>query len=165
MQDSPFAPRAARPTRRAWRLAVAALIGVASTVGCYAYVPTAGAPVPSGSRVRVQLTDAGSTSLASYLGPSVVSVTGRLLASDDSVVNVAMSATQLSDGSEHYWNGEPVAVPRRLASTVQLRRFSGGRTALLSAAVGGLGYAIYASVGGVGGGGGSTTRTGGGGPK
>ena len=166
MHQSTLARRRRGARARRVRLAIVAMTaGAAPLLGCFAYVPTAGAPAPAGSRVRVQLTDAGSTSLSSYLGPGVVAVTGRLVAADDSVVSVAMGETQLGDGSERYWNGEPVAVPRRYVATMQRHQFSGSRTALLSAGLGGLALAIARGLGGIGGGNTSPTHSGGGGPK
>lgn len=131
--------------------------------GCYASVPIDIAQAKPGTKLRVSLTDAGSDSLARYLGPGVESVDGKLLRSADT--DVALGVTQISmrSGIDQYWKGESVVLPKYSVATVLERKLSKPRTLLLAGAI----IAALASVklSGVGGSSGSPNSHGGGGPK
>jgi hypothetical protein len=131
--------------------------------GCYASFPIDIAQAKPGTKLRVGLTDAGSDSLARYLGPGVESVDGKLLRSADT--DVALGVTQISmrSGIDQYWKGESVVLPKYSVATVLERRLSKPRTFLLAGAI----IAALASVklSGVGGSSGAPNSHGGGGPK
>jgi hypothetical protein len=139
--------------------------------GCYEYVaPRTGsngvgplAP-PTGTAVRVELTDAGTASLASAVGPGVTSLTGRLVSANDSAVTVAVDATVKRNGLEDFWKGENVVVRRSEVAAFQEKAFSRTKTAVASGIAVGLAAIFYAALGGsLGGGSGGTP--GGGTPK
>ena len=141
---------------------------VALLSGCYEYVaPRAGsngvgplAP-PTGKAVRVELTDAGTASLAPAVGPGVTSLTGRLVSADDSAVTVAVDATVKRNGLEDFWKGENVVVRRSEVAAFQEKAFSRTKTAVASGIVVGLAAIFYAALGGSLGGGSGGNPSGG----
>jgi hypothetical protein len=101
--------------------------------GCFGYYDPATSSVPVTKVVQLALTDSGSVVLASKIGPSNESVEGRLVADSSGVYLVSLSGVRRRDGSESDWRGEQVAIPRELVSKMSERRFSRGRTILMSA--------------------------------
>jgi hypothetical protein len=100
--------------------------------GCYVTTPIPTAPAPAvGTKLHVQLTDVGATSLAQYVGPNVSYIDGRLLSETDTTVALAVSGTTLRSGDEHYWKGETVSLPHSAIATVQTKKVSWWRSALL----------------------------------
>lgn len=103
--------------------------------GCYVSVPlSTPSPVP-GTKLQVQLTDQGSIDLAKYLGPSVISVDGRLLQGTDSTLALSVSSVSMRSGDEQFWKGETVTLPRTAIATVHERKLSKWRSALIAGAV------------------------------
>lgn len=101
--------------------------------GCYVTTPVPLAPAPqAGTKLHVQLTDAGATSLAQYLGPGVGYIDGRLLAQDDTSMSLAVTATTLRSGNEQMWKGETVSLPHSAIATVQVKKVSWWRSALVA---------------------------------
>jgi len=131
--------------------------------GCYASYPINMAQARPGTKLRVGLTDAGSDSLARYLGPGVQTVDGKLLRSTDTDVSLGVTQISMRSGIDQYWKGEAVVLPKYSVATVQERRMSKPRTFLLAGAI----IAALATVklSGVGGSSGAPTSHGGGGPK
>jgi len=131
--------------------------------GCYASYPINMAQARPGTKLRVGLTDAGSDSLARYLGPGVQTVDGKLLRSTDTDVSLGVTQISMRSGIDQYWKGEAVVLPKYSVATVEERRMSKPRTFLLAGAI----IAALATVklSGVGGSSGAPTSHGGGGPK
>ena len=131
--------------------------------GCYASFPIEMAQAKPGDKLRVELTDAGSDSLARYLGPGVQTVDGKLLRSSDTEVSLGVTQISMRSGIDQYWKGEAVVLPKYSLATVQERKLSKPRTFLLAGAI----IVALASVklSGVGGSSGSRVNHGGGGPK
>jgi hypothetical protein len=78
---------------------------------------------PTGAEVRVQLNNEGTTELARYLGPRVISLDGKLdsLSSDGAMV-ITVAIVQIADGTSQQWTGEgSVTFPRPYVTSVQLR--------------------------------------------
>jgi hypothetical protein len=126
--------------RRAAPLALVSLLLAA----CYTYA-TPAAPWPAaGSRIRVDLSEAGSAELAAQVGPRVTALEGDVLRAEQEILEVAVVAVQFANGQENYWSGEPVAIPHRLVRAVRERRFSRARTLLFAGAM----VATAAAVGG-----------------
>lgn len=130
---------------------------------CYESIPVELGTVHPGTKLRISLTDAGSDSLARYLGPGVQSVDGKLIQTTDSGVSLSVSQIAMRSGLDQFWKGETVVIPKYTLATVQQRRIAKTRSILL----GGVLVAALASlrlsgvVGGNSGGGG----TGVGGPR
>ena len=101
--------------------------------GCYVTVPLANPTRPEpGTKLVVQLTDAGADDLARYLGPGVAQVDGRLLQASDTGLQLAVSQVSMRSGQEQFWKGEAVTLPRATIATVQQRKMSTTRSALLA---------------------------------
>ena len=116
------------------------LFALLSNTACYAYQPAAGTPHP-GNGVRLQLTAAGTTELATYLGPNVQEITGQLNdVLPSGVLVVAPEWVKTSNGISQPWSGEgSVNVPRDYVRALDERTFSRRKTTLASVAlVGGL---------------------------
>lgn len=112
--------------------ALATLVVVGS-VGCYAYVPPPNGGPATGNPIQLALTDSGAVVLTPLIGPSIATLEGQLVADSAATYVLSVSKTSRRDGSEMDWRGERVAVPHVLVSSVGTRRFSRGRTLLLSA--------------------------------
>ena len=97
-------------------------------------VPSAPAPVP-GTKLHVELTDAGSVSLAQYLGPNVNYVDGRLLGQSDTAMSLSVSGLTFRSGQEQYWKGENVSLPHSAIATIQQKKVSWWRSGLLAGGI------------------------------
>lgn len=115
---------------------VLALLSLVAHTACYAYQPAVGTP-RIGNNVRLQLTEAGTTEQAKYLGPNVQEITGPLhdvLPSGTLVVTPEWVKT--SSGVLQPWSGEgSVHVPREYVRTLEVRTFNRRRTTVASVAV------------------------------
>ncbi|HEX5178586.1 MAG TPA: hypothetical protein VFW04_04600 [Gemmatimonadaceae bacterium] len=101
--------------------------------GCYVTTPVAMQPAPvPGTKLHVQLTDAGTASLAQYLGPNVNFVDGRLLSESDTSMALSVSGTTLRSGDEQYWKGEDISLPHSAIATIQQKKVSWWRSGLLA---------------------------------
>ena len=103
--------------------------------GCYTYRPLP-TPVPvAGMRVQVALTDNGSDSLSSRIGPGVALVDGEVMRADTASVTLAVREIENRRGERDDWLGESVVVPRRFIHDMEQRRMSVGGTGLLGGAI------------------------------
>jgi hypothetical protein len=131
--------------------------------GCYQSVPIELAKARTGTKLRVSLTDAGSDSLARYLGPGVETVDGKLLETDQNDMSLAVTQVTMRSGVEQFWKGETVVLPKYSLATVQERQISKPRTLLLGGAI--LAALFTVKLSGVGGGSGGRSTGPPGGPK
>jgi hypothetical protein len=115
------------------RPVLAALTLWPALAGCYVYGPLGSAHRASGDRIRLTLTDSGTVSLASQLGPSTEEVSGRIVADSSGVYVISVLGTRRRGGVESDWEGERVAVPRLLVARAEQRRFSRPRSVLAGA--------------------------------
>ena len=127
--------------------------------GCYESVPVQLSQVQPGTKLRITLTDAGTDSLARYLGPGVETVNGKLINTSDSRLSLGVTSVAMRSGQDQFWKGETVAIPRSALATVQERKINKPKSLLL----GGLLIAALASLklSGVVGGNGSGSGVGG----
>lgn len=103
---------------------------------CYVTTPVPSAPAPApGTKLHVELTDAGATSLAQYLGPNVNYVDGRLLGESDTTMSLSVSGLTFRSGEEQYWKGENVSLPHSAIATIQQKKVSWWRSTLLAGGV------------------------------
>jgi hypothetical protein len=111
----------------------AGLILAFGLTGCYVNQPLVeDRPLPAlGSRLVVELNDAGRASMALTVGPSVASVEGALLERSDSQFVLAVSQVHGLWGSLSRWEGERVTFRPEQIQRMSLRVFSPGRTAAL----------------------------------
>ncbi|MFI5228184.1 MAG: hypothetical protein ACHQWU_03890 [Gemmatimonadales bacterium] len=116
---------------------MARAIGLATAVmtlgGCYTLQPTGG-PVPEvGSRIAFDVNDAGRAALGGAMGPEIDQIEGLLVERDTADYLVAVSAVHLLRGGDQIWSGEQVHIKSAYVSRTYERRFSAGRTVVLSA--------------------------------
>jgi hypothetical protein len=139
----------------------------ASTIasgGCYSYTPIDVTPSAVGADVRVRLTDAGSVTLAPYVGNRIELIDGRVSAIADTAVTLSVTGTTDRIGTETSWRGEQVTIPRAMVaefggrSINRRRSFMAGGIAAGLVAVVGVGFGISGSGGGGRGGGTGSTR-------
>lgn len=119
---------------------VLGLLSLLANTACYAYQPTVGTP-RIGNGVRFQLTAAGTTELARFLGPNVLEISGRLHAVLPSgVLVVSPEWVKTSNGVSQPWSGEgAVSFPRDYVRALDERTFSLRKSTISSVAlVGGL---------------------------
>lgn len=145
------------------RRVISCLLAAGLSGGCFSYVQAPNGGPPVGREVRVTLTDAGSLSAAATVGPRVVALNGRLTASTDSALTLAVTSTVKRNGVEDPWNGESVSVRREYVARTEERRLSRGRTVAAGALLAALGGAFTAVLGGGNGGSGLPRRPPGGG--
>jgi hypothetical protein len=101
--------------------------------GCYTLQPV-GTVVPAvGTRVALDVNDAGRVALGGSMGPEIDQIEGLLLQRDSAEYLIAVSSVQLLRGGEQRWNGESVHVKNEFVTSIQQRTFSPGRTIALSA--------------------------------
>jgi hypothetical protein len=107
---------------------------VFALAGCYTYEPATLTPEPrAGAALRLSITDRATADLRDYLGPNVEALNGQLLAADTSELNLAVRSIVFYNGSEQFWTGDRVRIPRSAVARVELRRFSASRTGFLTA--------------------------------
>ena len=132
---SAVAPAPALRSRNAIRGAVAVVLLLPNTVGCYTtrYVPEG--TVQPEMRVSLSITDRGRVAIADSLGTGVLKVNGRLLSATDSQYVVSVSDLDLMNGRTARWNGETVGIDRQHVGGVGQRTLSRSRTGALAAGV------------------------------
>jgi|GEM_PF-1653738 len=142
------------------------LLGAAALLlaGCFSYVPYEHLTPRQGDHVTADLTPDGSQDLARLVGPRVGSLRGQVVNADTDRMLLSVSSTTNFDDETTYWKGEEVPVPMGGVDHLLAKKFSVGRTILVTAAfvtVGVLGAKILTSVDK----GGNTQNGGGGGPS
>lgn len=94
-----------------------------------------------GTRIALDVNDAGRVALGGSMGPEIGQIEGRLVQRDSEEYLVAVSLIHLVRGGEQNWSGEPVRVKSEYVTSVYERRFDRGRTIALGAA--GVGSVVY----------------------
>lgn len=102
--------------------------------GCYSYARVPG-PTQVGAEVEVELSDAGSASLAPLIGPHVVSIRGRTTDVAGDTVRLSVSSILKRRGVDERWSREPLALDRAYISSTRTRKFSWARSSLLALTV------------------------------
>ena len=110
------------------------VFAIAILSGCYSYARVPG-PTPVGAEVEVELSDAGSASLAPLIGPHVVSIRGRTTGIEGDTVRLAVSSILKRRGVDELWSKEPLALDRAYISSTRTRKFSWARSSLLALTV------------------------------
>lgn len=100
--------------------------------GCYVNQPLMDAsPAPApGSRLVLELTDAGRVAMGRQLGPEVATVEGALVEASDSQFVLGVSSIVNLWGVPTRWEGERVAFNTGFVRRMFARRLSPGRTAV-----------------------------------
>ena len=121
----------ARSTSRRIVVAVTLLV----STGCYTMQPVSEQPFPLGITVELVINDAGRAALRPMMGPEVAKVQGRLVQKDSTGYTVAVTQLGLLRDGTQVWSGERVSIKSEYVNSVTERRFSRGRTAVVTAAV------------------------------
>lgn len=112
------------------------VIAVLSLCGaCYQYAAFQPSTSTLGQAVRIQLTDAGTSHVASLVGPGASYLDGNLASLTDSSFTVSVVDLGRINGTEETWKGEQVTVSRSEAASIELRKAAPGRSAALTAAL------------------------------
>lgn len=132
--------------------------------GCYAYVPVP-SPVPTGTRVAIDLNDEGRAGLRGMIGPAIARLEGPLVHNSDTAFLLNVWETRGLNGQLNRWSGETVSLRREYVQRITERRFSRSRTtfAVLMSAAGVLAFILTRDLLGFGGGDVSNVPPGGGG--
>lgn len=80
------------------------------------------------------INDAGRAALGGQMGPEISEVEGRLLEKDSAHYVLSVQQIRLIRGGEQVWSGERIDISSQFVTGVQERKFSRGKTALLSTA-------------------------------
>jgi len=149
---SPLVALRSRAVRRAGVVGTAAL-AAQLLAGCYTYAPVdVSLGMPAERDVAVDLSDRGRYELGGSIGQSPARVEGRLLSASDTTLTLAVSSVSSIGGAKAPWAGEAVTVRRSGVASVQQRRLSKGRTALLIGALIGAAALIFTAGLAIGGG-------------
>ena len=115
------------------KLLVIAMVSLCSA--CYQYAACQPTTSTTGQAVRVTLTDAGTSRVASLVGPGAAYLDGNLISLTDSTYTIALADLGRIIGTEEAWKGEQVTVARGDVSAFELRKATPGRSAALTAAL------------------------------
>ncbi len=122
-----------------YQAALAALVALfAPLAGCYTLQPANGAAATIGSRVVLEVNDAGRVALGPHVGPEVRTIQGRLVSTQEGEYVVAVDAVRFFTTSDQTWTGEQVRLRTEHIRTTYERRFSRGRTIAFAAASAGV---------------------------
>jgi hypothetical protein len=105
-----------------------------TSIGCYSLQPVAGQPLPLGTVVSLGISDAGRVAIGGQMGQEISEVEGRLLQRDSSHYELSVQQVRFIRGGEQVWSGEHISIATEHVTTVAERKFSRGRTVLLSTA-------------------------------
>lgn len=123
-----------------------------TTGACFHYVPGSDS-MPRGARVRVELARPIPVELRAVTANDVTNVSGELVSSDADRLVLSVFSLRAAGGFEYLSRGETVIVPDDAVGRVEERKISWVHTTLAAALVGGVVYAIGATLGGSSGGG------------
>jgi len=115
-----------------WLFLIRLLLFLPLVAGCYVYRPLGTSTPPRGHQLRMTLTDAGSATLASQLGPSVEAVGGMLVEDSPEAYVLSVVETRNRRGIETSWLGEQVSISKSAVATIERREFSRTRTGLVT---------------------------------
>jgi hypothetical protein len=111
---------------------------------CYELEPIRGAAPAPGTRIALDVNDAGRVALGASMGPAVDRVEGTLIDRSNGEYLLGVTSVGLLHGGVQAWKGEQVIVKPEFVSTVYQRRLDPIRTGLAAALIGG-GVAYVAS--------------------
>ena len=118
-------------------MALKRLVGIALVwglaVGCYSLQPVVGNPLPLGTQVGIDITDAGRVALGGSMGPEIAQIEGRLVGRDSAEYVLAVSMVHLLRGGEQIWTGERIRIKTEHVSGIKERKLSKGRTIAMAA--------------------------------
>jgi hypothetical protein len=103
-------------------------------LACYTLKPVQGGVIPTnGSRIAVDINDAGRVALGGLMGIEIRQIEGRLVRNEETEVELAVSMVRMLRGGEQTWTDERVRVRKEHISMYYEKEFSKGRTVAASA--------------------------------
>lgn len=111
------------------------IAGLLFSSACYQYNQFQPTQSALGKAVRVQLTDAGTTHVASLVGPGADYLDGNLASLTDSTYTISLADLGRRNGTEETWKGEAISLSRSDVESIGVRKASGGKSAALAAAL------------------------------
>lgn len=111
----------------------AALVG--TLAGCYTLRPASASSLQVGTKVAIDVNDAGRVALGGTIGPEIGRIDGMLVSKENGEYLLAVSGVRYLRGGEQAWTGERVGIRSEFVGTAYERQFSKGRTTALSVAV------------------------------
>jgi hypothetical protein len=121
---------------------VAVVAALVCSSGCYSLERVSGATPAPGTRIALDVNDAGRVALGGSMGPEIDRVEGRLIDHTNGEYLLGVTSVQLLRGGVQPWKGEQVVVKPEFVSTVYERRLDKVRTGLFAAAIAGGVFAI-----------------------
>lgn len=120
------------------RLGVLALaMLMVEMAACYELEPVRGASPAPGTRIALDVNDAGRVALGPSMGPSIDRVEGTLIDHSNGEYLLGVTGVALLRGGVQAWKGEQVVVKPEFVSNVYERRLDPIRTGLAAVLVGG----------------------------
>jgi len=111
------------------------LFSLFAGAGCYSLRPVSTGVAPEvGTRIDVELNDAGRATLAPAIGAGVDRIDGMLVEQDSAGMTLAVKHMISLDGSVQVWSNEPVRIENSQVRTISERHFSAARTVAFGAA-------------------------------
>lgn len=104
---------------------------------CYSLERINGSSPAPGTRIALDVNDAGRVALGGSMGPEIDRVEGRLIERSNGEYLLGVTSVALLRGGVQTWKGEQVVVKPEFVSTVYERRLNKVRTGLFAAAVAG----------------------------
>lgn len=129
--EQPVMGRSGRGVRHRLTAVLCAVL-LAFQVGCYTYLPIQETAPQSGTLVGIVLNDRGRQLVGGRLGPEAMQVDGSVVSQSESAVTVSVNRVRFMGGSNAIWAGEQVEIPKEGIRGFQERRFSKGRTTMLT---------------------------------
>jgi hypothetical protein len=104
-------------------------------VACSSYVPSSKPLVPADATLRFSLTDQGRAERFGDLGSQLVSLEGKVRATNDSAIIVAVSEVAHVAADNQSVDGETVTIPLRYVGRIERKHTQVARSALLAGAI------------------------------
>jgi len=123
-----------------------ALIAALTLIGCYAYHPISASTASAGTVVRVDLSDAGSLSVAPAIGPYATVIEGVIRDVNPTGLTIGLRRVSRRFLDESIWNGETIVLTRADIRDLNERVLSRGRTATVASVFSAGGIAILYAV-------------------
>jgi hypothetical protein len=108
---------------------------VACCLACQSYTAATVATVNPGNDIRIALTDQGTTTLATALGPHAVGLDGTVVTRDSTGIRLTVQQVRREDGTSMLLHGEPLRIPADAVATLEIKHLDVIRSVLLAGAV------------------------------
>jgi hypothetical protein len=119
--------------RRLSGVGMAAIMAWSS--GCYSLERVSGSSPALGTRIALDVNDAGRVALGGSMGPEIDRVEGQLIERTNGEYLLGVTSVSLLRGGVQTWKGEQVVVKPEFVTTVYERKFDKVRTGLFAAAI------------------------------